>query len=72
MDNLSFITEINFLDLFEEKFHANLLEALDSGALSGTEYPNAILKSVLVITAESFTPRSDEGKKLLANLRHFI
>lgn len=48
-------------------------QAVDSGGAGRDHYtPYEIGRCVLIIAAENFGPVSKEGKKLLANLRHFI
>jgi hypothetical protein len=60
---------------FWDVFLANLRRAVESGALSEEdtqERTMTVSRCVLVITGESMVPRSDSGKKMLANLRHFV
>jgi len=62
-------------DDFWDVFLAKLRAAVESGALSEedvAERPMVVARCVLVLTGESVVPRSDKGKKMLANLRHFV
>lgn len=64
-----------FKDMFWKHYLEKLEQALKSGALSESDVENSgmiIAKSVLVIAAEGVKPMSPHGKKILANLRHFI
>ena len=60
---------------FWDVFLAKLRQAVESGALSEEdieERPMTVCRSVLVITGEGMVPRSEKGRKMLANLRHFV
>lgn len=64
-----------FKDVFWDHYLEKLEQALKSGALSESDVENSgmiIAKSVLVIAAEGVKPMSPYGKRILANLRHFI
>ena len=56
-------------------FLAKLNAVLESGAVSEQdleERPMTVARCVMVLTGESMVPRSDKGKEMLANLRHFV
>ena len=61
------------LENFGNEFRKLFAEAIASGGAGTDKYtPFEIGRCVLIIAAENFGPISKEGKKLLANLRHFI
>ena len=60
------------LSAFGEEYRHNLRTALNSGALSGDEEPGIVAKAVLYLLAFRFRPLSDEGKAIVANLKHFV
>lgn len=56
-------------------FLGKLKQAIESGALSEEDLKDdamIVARCVLVITGESVVPRSSYGKRMLANLRHFV
>ena len=60
---------------FWDVFLAKLRQAVESGALSEDdteERAMTVARCVLVITGEGMVPRSERGKKMLANLRHLV
>jgi hypothetical protein len=73
LDNEQALAQLK--DDFWDVFLAKLRQAVESGALSEKDtkdYAMTVARCVLVITGESMVPRSDKGKKMLANLRHFV
>ena len=73
LDNEQALTQLK--EDFWGVFLTNLRRAVESGALSEEdtqERAMTVSRCVLVITGESMVPRSDKGKKMLANLRHFV